>query len=140
MGLSAVHSNLKRGAQRSHLAKMMKFTALLVVLFAVASVHSKKYIGGCVGTLGGCDLGPAVPAGPGAGGYAVGRAAPGSLSLAGYALSSGPVVHLAPPAAENTRCFDTFSGCAGYVGLGYCGQSYYATGCCASCGLYKKKK
>merc|ERR1712033_10237 len=35
-------------------------------------------------------------------------------------------------------CVDTLGGCGGYVSLGYCGQSYYASGCALSCGFCKK--
>merc|ERR1711973_874850 len=35
-------------------------------------------------------------------------------------------------------CIDTLGGCGGYVSLGYCGQSYYASGCALSCGFCKK--
>jgi len=113
---------------------MMKFTVLMVLL-AVAAVQSKKYYGGCVGSLcgGGLAYGGVVAAAP-----AVAVAAPVAVAAApavavgygglgyGYGLGGG--------------CIDTLSGCGGYVGLGYCNQAYYSTGCCNSCALYKKKK
>merc|ERR1711872_224499 len=96
-------------------AKMMKFTVFMVLL-AVAAVQSKKYYGGCVGSICG---------GAGIAYGGIGLAAPVAAVGYGYGLGGGLI--------------DTLSGCGGYARLGYCGRSYYATGCARTCGLYKKK-
>merc|ERR1712121_91655 len=101
----ALLTSIKRIAQRNQSAKMMKFTVLMVLL-AVAAVQSKKYYGGCVGTL--------------CGGY-------GGLAYGGVAVAAAPVVSHAVVAAPAVAvgyglaggCVNTLSGCGGYVSLGY---------------------
>merc|ERR1711973_283654 len=116
---------IQSGDKTNTSAKMKKFTVLMVLL-AVAAVQSKKYYGGCVGSICG-----------GAG-----------LAYGGIGLAAAPVAAVAAPVAVAAVGYgyglgggliDTLSGCGGYARLGYCGRSYYATGCARTCGLYKKK-
>merc|ERR1711926_31246 len=122
---------IQSGDKTNTSAKMKKFTVLMVLL-AVAAVQSKKYYGGCVGSIcGGAGL------------------AYGGIGLAAPVAVAAPVAHVAVAAAPVAAVgygygiggglIDTLSGCGGYARLGYCGRSYYATGCARTCGLYKKK-
>merc|ERR1712121_306072 len=193
----ALLTSIKRVAQTNQSANMMKFTVLMVLL-AVAAVHSKKYCGGGY-ALGGCGgavvaAAPAVATVAAAPAVAVAAApvaavaaapvaavaaAPAVAAVAAapvaavaaapaVAVAAAPAVAVAHPVhpaipfvgtvetyshsgATHTilgagatviggGCIDALTGCGGYAGLGYCGRAYYATGCCNTCGIYKKKK
>merc|ERR1711973_704613 len=130
---------IQSGDKTNTPAKMMKFTVFMVLL-AVAAVQSKKYYGGCVGSICG---------GAGIGYGGIGLAAPvAHVAAAPVAVAAAPVAVAAAPIATvgygypggfHGGFIDTLSGCGGYARLGYCGQAYYATGCRRTCGLYKKK-
>merc|ERR1719378_463172 len=116
----------------------MKFTVL--VLLAVTAVHSKKYIGGCVGTLGGCG-GYAVAAAPAlAVAHPVNPAIPfvGAVETYHHRGATTTILGAGAVGIGGVGLVDTLTGCGGYAGLGYCGRSYYATGCARTCGLWKK--
>merc|ERR1711973_451445 len=113
---------IQSGHKTNTSAKMMKFTVFMVLL-AVAAVQSKKYYGGCVGSIcGGAGLayggiGLAAPVAP------VAVAAP----VAHVAVAAAPVAAVGYGYGIGGGLIDTLSGCGGYARLGYCGRSYYAT-------------
>merc|ERR1711973_195216 len=123
---------IQSGDKTNTSAKMKKFTVLMVLL-AVAAVQSKKYYGGCVGSIcGGAGL---AYGGIGLAAAPVAVAAP----VAHVAVAAAPVAAVGYGYGLGGGLIDTLSGCGGYARLGYCGRSYYATGCSRTCGLYKKK-
>merc|ERR1712058_158421 len=85
-------------------AKMMKFTVFMVLL-AVAAVHSKKYYGGCVGSICG---------GAGLAYGGIGLAAPVAHVAAAVGIGGG----LIGGGLIGGGLIDTLSGCGGYASLG----------------------
>merc|ERR1711973_863601 len=135
---------IQSGHKTNTSAKMMKFTVFMVLL-AVAAVQSKKYYGGCVGSIcGGAGLayggiGLAAPVAAVAAPVAVAVPVAVAAPVAHVAVAAAPVAAVGYGYGIGGGLIDTLSGCGGYARLGYCGRSYYATGCARTCGLYKKK-